>query len=87
MAASKIEKNTCHSELVSESINKEMLKQVQHDNFVELGELKTENGKTETITDKKQGYAAYKRQELLKKLKSSFGKLVNISTGIEANFF
>ena len=48
--------------------------------------LKTENGKMETITDKKQGYAAYKRQELLKKLKSSFGKLVNISTGIEANF-
>ncbi|MEE3435170.1 MAG: restriction endonuclease subunit S [Treponema sp.] len=38
MAASKIEKNTCHSELVSESVNKEMLKQVQHDNFVELGD-------------------------------------------------
>ncbi|MBR0100441.1 MAG: restriction endonuclease subunit S [Treponema sp.] len=39
MAVSKIEKNSCHSELVSESLNKEMLKQVQHDNFVELGEL------------------------------------------------
>ena len=48
--------------------------------------LKPENGKIETFADKKQGYAAYKRQELLKKLKSSFGKLVNISTGIEANF-
>lgn len=31
------------------------------------------------------GYANYKRQELLKKLKPVFGKLVNISTGIEAN--
>ena len=34
---------------------------------------------------KKRGYANYKRQELLNKLKSVFGKLVNISTGIEAN--
>ena len=47
---SKIEKNSCHSEryattarqlrsCVSESESKEMLKRVQHDNFVELGEL------------------------------------------------
>lgn len=34
---------------------------------------------------KKRGYANYKRQELFIKLKSVFGKLVNISTGIEAN--
>ena len=34
---------------------------------------------------KKHGYANYKRQELLTKLKPVFGKLVNISTGIEAN--
>ena len=34
---------------------------------------------------KKHGYANYKRQELLNKLKPVLGKLVNISTGIEAN--
>lgn len=34
---------------------------------------------------RKRGYAHYKRQELLNKLKPVFGKLVNISTGIEAN--
>ena len=34
---------------------------------------------------RKRGYAHYKRQELLNKLKPVFGKLINISTGIEAN--
>ena len=34
---------------------------------------------------KKQGYANYKRYELLTILKPILGKLVNISTGIEAN--
>lgn len=35
--------------------------------------------------NKRRGYANYKRQELLHKLKPVLGKLVNISTGIEAN--
>lgn len=39
---------------------------------------------TET-TSKKQGYANYKRKELLAILRHVLGKLVNISTGIEAN--
>ena len=34
---------------------------------------------------KRQGYASYKRSELLTILKPILGKLVNISTGIEAN--
>ena len=34
----------------------------------------------------KTGYAARKREELLKRLKTVFGKITNISTGIEANF-
>ena len=33
---------------------------------------------------KKRGYANFKRAELFEKLKSTLGKLVNISTGIEA---
>ena len=33
----------------------------------------------------KKGYARYKRSELLTILKPVFGKIVNISTGIEAN--
>ena len=33
----------------------------------------------------KKGYASQKRAELLKKLKPAFGKIKNISTGIEAN--
>ena len=37
------------------------------------------------INSKKQGYAHYKRKELLAILKPVLGKLVNISTGIEAN--
>ena len=37
------------------------------------------------IEHKKRGYANYKRQELLNKLKPVFGKIINISTGIEAN--
>lgn len=36
-------------------------------------------------TSKKQGYANYKRKELLAILRPVLGKLVNISTGIEAN--
>ena len=34
---------------------------------------------------KKQGYASYKRAELLSILKPFLGKIVNIQTGIEAN--
>ena len=33
----------------------------------------------------KQGYANKKREELFEKLKTVFGKITNISTGIEAN--
>ena len=37
------------------------------------------------MSDKKQGYASYKRSELFKILKPVLGKIVNIQTGIEAN--
>ena len=36
------------------------------------------------MSDKKQGYASYKRSELFKILKPVLGKIVNIQTGIEA---
>lgn len=37
------------------------------------------------MAEKKQGYASYKRAELLSILKPFLGKIVNIQTGIEAN--
>ena len=43
------------------------------------------NGSMEMNETRKRGYAHYKRQELLNKLKPVFGKFINISTGIEAN--
>ena len=45
----------------------------------------SENKPNNSAMHKKHGYANFKRAELFKKLKSTLGKLVNISTGIEAN--